>query len=118
MGKPVLQIFGIKNSSDTRKAERFFKERGLKYDFRDLKIKGLSKGELESLLKGREINDILDTEGKEYQKKGLRYMKTSLEDEILTDSLLLKMPIVRLGQKSAIGLRPDLWESFGELVKL
>ena len=45
-----IQIFGTKKSSDTRKAERFFKERGIKFQFVDLKEKGLSKGEFQSVL--------------------------------------------------------------------
>ena len=46
----IIQIFGTKKSSDTRKAERYFKERGIKIQFVDLKEKGLSKGEFQSVL--------------------------------------------------------------------
>ena len=46
----IIQIFGTKKSSDTRKAERYFKERGIKFQFVDLKEKGLSKGEFQSVL--------------------------------------------------------------------
>ena len=44
-----IQIFGTKKSADTRKAERYFKERGIKYQSVDLKEKGLSKGEFQSV---------------------------------------------------------------------
>ena len=46
----MIQVFGTKKSSDTRKAERYFKERGIKIQFVDLKEKGLSKGEFQSVL--------------------------------------------------------------------
>ena len=45
-----IQIFGTKKNADTRKAERFFKERGVKYQFVDLNEKGLSRGELRSVM--------------------------------------------------------------------
>ncbi len=45
-----IQIFGTKKSSDTRKAERFFKERGIKFQFVDLKEKAMSKGEFQSVM--------------------------------------------------------------------
>ena len=47
----MIQIFGTKKSSDSRKAERYFKERGIKTQFVDMKEKGLSKGEFQSVLR-------------------------------------------------------------------
>ena len=44
-----IQIFGTKKSFDTKKAQRYFKERRVKFQFIDLKEKGMSKGELESV---------------------------------------------------------------------
>ena len=44
-----IQIFGKKKCFDTKKAERFFKERGIKYQFIDMKEKGMSKGEFRSV---------------------------------------------------------------------
>ena len=48
----VLQIFGTGKSSDTRKAERFFKERGVSFQFVDLAEKGISAGELRAVIRG------------------------------------------------------------------
>ena len=45
----IIQIFGTKKCNDTKKAERFFKERGIKYQFIDMKEKGMSKGEFTSV---------------------------------------------------------------------
>ena len=44
-----IQMFGTKKCNDTKKAERFFKERGIKYQFVDMKEKGMSKGEFNSV---------------------------------------------------------------------
>ena len=44
-----IQIFGKSKSFDTKKAERYFKERGIKFQSVDLPTKGLSKGELNSV---------------------------------------------------------------------
>ena len=46
-----IQIFGKNKCFDTKKAQRYFKERGIKFQFVDLKVKGLSKGELDSVMK-------------------------------------------------------------------
>ena len=45
-----VQIFGTKKSNDSKKAERFFKERGIRYQFVDMKEKGLSRSEFQSVL--------------------------------------------------------------------
>ena len=45
-----IQIFGTKKSADTRKAERFFKERRIRYQFVNMKEKELSKGEFRSVM--------------------------------------------------------------------
>ncbi|MBO5178359.1 MAG: ArsC family transcriptional regulator, partial [Lachnospiraceae bacterium] len=44
-----IQIFGTKKCFDTKKADRYFKERGIKFQFIDLKEKGMSKGEFTSV---------------------------------------------------------------------
>ena len=42
-----IQIFGTNKSFDTKKAQRWFKERRIKFQMVDLKEKGLSRGEFD-----------------------------------------------------------------------
>ncbi|HSP87155.1 MAG TPA: arsenate reductase family protein [Ignavibacteriaceae bacterium] len=109
-----IQIFGIKNSSDTRKAERFFQERKITFHFRDLSEKGISKGELENITQAIPIEDLIDREGKQFQKRNLAYMVFNIEDELLSDPLLFKMPIVRNGKLVTIGYQPEVWKNWLE----
>jgi arsenate reductase-like glutaredoxin family protein len=104
-----IQIFGIKSSSDTRKAERFFKERQIPFHFRDLAEKGISKGELENIKRSITLDDLLDKEGKQYQKRNLSYMVFETEEELLNDPLLFKMPVVRNGKSATVGYQPEIW---------
>lgn len=104
-----IQIFGTKKCQDTRKAERFFKERAIKYQFIDLTEKGLSKGELNSVKARVGLDNMVDVNGKQYQKRNLKYLVHNIEEELLNDPLLLKTPIVRNGPKATIGYQPDVW---------
>ena len=107
-----IQIFGTKKCNDTKKAQRFFKERGIKIHFRDLTEKGLSPGELQNISRSVEIEDLLDTESKQYKKRGLQFMVFNTEEELLEDPLLLKTPIVRNGEEATIGYKPDVWKEW------
>ncbi|MDO7787677.1 arsenate reductase family protein [Desulforamulus aquiferis] len=107
-----IQIFGTKKCQDTRKAERYFKERRVKYQFIDLHIKGLSKGELKSVTSSIPLNDLIDTEGKEYRKRNLKYIVHDVEQILLEQPLLFKTPIVRNGKKATLGHAPDIWKSW------
>ena len=107
-----IQIFGTKSSNDTRKAERFFRERRIPFHFRDLTEKGISKGELENIKQAISIEELIDKEGKQYQKRNLSYMVFNIEEELLNDPLLLKMPIVRNGRLATVGYEPDTWKEW------
>ena len=107
-----IQILGTKKDNDTRKAERFFKERGIKYQFRDLSEKGISKGELKNIFRVIKSEDLIDKEGKQYKKRNMSFMKFNIEEELLNDPLLLKMPLVRNGNLCTIGYEPDIWREW------
>ena len=110
----IIQIFGVKKCNDTNKALRFFKERNIKIQFVDLNEKAISKGELASIVKSIRLEQLIDTEGKEYKNKNLKYMKFDLEEELLNNPLLFKTPITRFGQKAAIGNTPEIWKKWVE----
>jgi arsenate reductase (glutaredoxin) len=115
-----LQIFGTRKCSDTRKAERFFRDRGIAYQFIDLAEKGISPGELAAVVAAVRAGagatttsavDLVDTEGKRFRDRGLSYQVYDAEAEILADPLLLKTPIVRDGRRAIIGHDPAGWKS-------
>lgn len=107
-----IQIFGTKKCSETRKAERYFKERGVLFQFVNLMEKGLSKGELKSVKAAVGMEALVDKKGKRYQQRNLKYSLHPLEEEVLNDPLLLTTPIVRNGPKATVGYCPEVWKSW------
>jgi arsenate reductase (glutaredoxin) len=107
-----IQIFGTLKCQDTKKAQRYFRERRIPFQFVDLTQKGLSKGELNSIKSVVGIENLIDCEGKAYAKKNLKYLIHDIEEELLKDSLLLKTPVVRNGRDATIGYQPDLWKQW------
>ncbi len=110
-----IQIFGTKKCFDTKKAERYFKERNVKYQFIDLKEKGLSKGEYNSIKQAvGGIEALLDENSKDKDTLALiKYIAAEDRDEkILENQNLLKTPIVRNGKLATIGYTPDIWKGW------
>ena len=107
-----IQIIGTKKCRETQKAERFFKERKIAFHFRDLNEKGIAKCELDNISRSVPVEELIDKEGKQFQKRGLQYMVYNIEDELLNDSLLLKTPIVRNEGKATVGYQPDIWKEW------
>jgi arsenate reductase len=108
-----IQIFGTKKCQASRKAERYFKERKINYQFIDLSLKGLSKGELQSVQRFIPLNDLLDASSKEYQQRNLAYIIHNRESVMLEYPALFKTPIVRNGTVAAtIGYCPEVWKQW------
>ena len=110
-----IQIFGTKKSADTRKAERFFKERGVKFQSVDLKEKGLSRGELQSVVKAvGGLEQMIDPDCRD--KDLLTLLDYLLEEDkfekILENQQILKQPIVRNGKSATVGYQPDVWKGW------
>ncbi len=109
----AVQIFGTKKCPDTRKAERFFKERGVKFQAIDLAQKGMSPGELRAVA-GRVggLDAMIDRAGKRYIDKGLKHAHPTgarLEQLLIDDALLLLTPIVRSSAGATVGLASEVW---------
>ena len=110
-----IQIFGTKKSADTRKAERYFKERGIKYQSIDLKEKGLSKGEFQSVMQAvGGLEALIDPDAKDKDLLALiKYI--AAEDrlqKVLENQSVLRQPIVRNGKQASVGYRPEIWKSW------
>ena len=110
-----IQIFGTKKCSDTRKAERFFKERGIKFQMIDMKEKGMSKGEFFSVAQVTGgFENMIDWNGKD--QNTLALIKYSVEEAKLTKVLenpsVIKTPIVRNGKQATIGYQPEVWKTW------
>lgn len=108
-----IQIFGTKKCFDTKKADRYFKERGIKVQFIDLKEKGMSKGEFTSVKQAvGGLDNMLDENSKDKNTLALiQYLsEADKEEKILKNQQVLKTPIVRNGKKATIGYMPDIWK--------
>ncbi len=111
----MIQIFGTKKCADSRKAERWFKERGLKVQFIDLKQKGMSPGEFKSVAAKVGIEALIDRDGTRYRDRGLKFAAPTgprIEQLLCDDPLLLRTPVVRRGKDATVGFQPDTWESW------
>jgi arsenate reductase (glutaredoxin) len=107
-----IQIFGTPKCQDTRKAQRYFRERRIPFQFVDITHKGLSRGELNNIKAAVGIDNLMDREGRTYAEKNLKYLVHDIEEELLKDSLLLKTPIVRNGRDATVGYKPDTWKAW------
>lgn len=108
-----IQIFGKSKCFDTKKAERYFKERGIKYQYVDILSKGLSRGELDSVVRalGGSIDAVIDVNSKDYAE--IKYLLDDAKPEKLADNpKLYKTPIVRNGRQATTGYRPEVWKNW------
>jgi len=110
-----IQIFGKSKCFDTKKAERWFKERRIKYQSIDLKKYGMSPKEFDSVLRAvGGIDNLVDWENKSQEITNMRYMedKIAKEDKVFDDPRLMKTPIVRNGKQATVGYCPEIWEKW------
>jgi arsenate reductase-like glutaredoxin family protein len=107
-----IQIIGTKKCKETQKAERYFKERGIPFHFRDLAEKSLAKGELDNISRVIPLDDLINRESKRFKDRGMQFMVYDIEEELLSDSLLLKIPIVRNENRATVGYQPDVWKEW------
>jgi arsenate reductase (glutaredoxin) len=110
----TVQIFGVKNSQATRAAERFFKERRVPLQIIDLKLKPMAGGEIRRFIERFGLRGLIDTETKAYEDAGLKYLKVS-DSELLAkierEPKLLRLPLVRAGNRLSIGKDEAAWKA-------
>ena len=107
-----IQIFGKSKCFDTKKAERWFKERRIKFQAVDLGMYGMSAGELKSVVNAVGLNNLIDQ--KHPDAALLNYLAYDADkvDKLLDNPKLLKTPIVRNGRQATVGYCPEVWESW------
>ena len=109
----MVQIFGTRKCPETRKAERFFKERRVSFQMIDIAEKGPSPGELRKIAAAvGGVEALIDREGRRYLERGLKYAAPTgprIEQALLDDPLLMRTPVVRSGPRATVGFVPDLW---------
>ena len=108
-----IQIFGKPKCHDTKKAERFFKERNIKFQAIDLPSKGMSRRELESVLRGIgcELIDLLDERHPDAAL--VKYLLPDAQfEKFMEEPSLFRTPIVRNGQKATVGEASAVWKKW------
>lgn len=110
-----IQIFGTKKCNDTKKAERFFKERGIRYQFIDMKEKGMSRGEFTSVAQANGgLEHMINWEGKDQNTLALiKYIADEDKlEKVLENPQVIKTPVVRNGKQSTLGYQPEVWKGW------
>ncbi len=110
-----VQIFGVKNDADTRKALRFFKERRVDVHFVDFKVRGPSKGELRRFMQKLGSDAVVDREAKRFKALGLHaahYGADRWLDIAVEEPLILRLPLVRNQNHLTVGLAEDTWREW------
>lgn len=110
-----IQIFGKSKCFDTKKAERYFKERKIKYQLVDLPKYGMSKGELQSVIKSiGSIEQLIDEKSKHSDAQLVKYLSSNEAkiEKLMENPQIIKTPIVRNGRVATIGYQPDIWKTW------
>ena len=110
-----IQIFGKSKCFDTKKAERYFKERRIKYQMIDLMRFGMSGKEFDSVLRGvGGIDNLIDWDSKSQEVTNMKYMddERAKEDKVFDAPELMKTPIVRNGKQATVGYCPEIWATW------
>lgn len=108
-----VQIFGSLKSFDSKKAERWFRERRIRYQFVDLARKGLSPGEYRAVRRKIPFEDLVDTECRAYRDLCMAFLSpAAAEEKLLENPVLFRVPIVRSGGEVTVGYRPEVWETW------
>lgn len=110
-----IQIFGSRKSFDTKKVERYFKERKIPYQFIDMKEKGMSRGEFASIQKAvGGLDAMLDPACKDKDLLALlQYLSPAdREEKALANPQVFKTPVVRNGRQATVGYCPDVWKGW------
>ena len=107
-----IQIFGKTKCFDTKKAERYFKERRIKYQFVDIIKFGMSRGELNSVKNAVGLEAMIDKNDEDYPLVQYMASNEAKLDKLYEIPYLIKTPIVRNGKQATVGYCPDVWKTW------
>ena len=107
-----IQIFGKSKCFDTKKAERYFKERRIKYQYIDVLKYGMSRGELSSVKNSVGLEAMIDTSDEDYPLVQYLASAEAKLDKLFEDPYLIKTPIVRNGKQATVGYCPEVWKDW------
>lgn len=110
-----IQIFGTKKCFDTKKAQRYFKERGIKFQFIDMNEKGMSAGEFESVKRALGgLDGLIDFECRDKELATLiKYLSDAdREEKVFENQQLIRTPVVRNGKLATAGYCPEVWKEW------
>ena len=110
-----IQIFGKSKCFDTKKAERYFKERRIKYQMIDLPRYGMSGKEFDAVLRSvGGVDHLVDWDNKSQEITNMKYMDDPVtkEDKLFNDPSLMRTPIVRNGKQVTVGYCPEIWKNW------
>ena len=112
-GAPRIQLFGRKDSRDTQRALRFFKERRVEISFVDVKVKPPAAAELRRFARAAGAAALIDTTSRRYAELGLAYMRldeAETLERVLADPALLRLPLTRAGEEVSVGVDEAAWK--------
>lgn len=110
-----IQIFGASKCFDTQKAQRYFKERGIRFQYIDLPRYGMSPGEYKSVRAAAGgVHALINDKSRAYEALLIRYLahESDIEEKLLENPSLFKTPVVRNGKKATVGYRPEVWKQW------
>ena len=107
-----IQIFGKSKCFETKKAERYFKERGVKFQSIDLLRYGMSNGEFEGVRRVVGFAAMVDEKSKDYASIAYLAYEEDKMDRVFENPKLLKTPIVRNGKQATVGFQPEIWKTW------
>lgn len=107
-----IQIFGRKKCFDTQKAQRFFKERRIKFQYIDIDRYGMSKGELQSVCNAIGLDNLIDKEDQDYPLIQYLAGNDAKFEKLMEDPYLIKSPVVRNGKQATVGYCPEIWKNW------
>lgn len=116
-----IQIYGTQKCFNTKKAQRYFKERGIKFQFVDLLKFGMSNAEFKNIKTALKcpLDELINEKSKKYDSSFIKYLadESAKEEKLLENQELFKTPIVRNGKKATIGYKPEVWKIWEDETK-
>jgi len=112
---PNIQVFGMDDSSATRNAQRFFRERRIVVHYVDLRKKPIARGELQRFVDRLGAAALLDPDSRGYRDQGLAYLSTDtagIVSRLLADARLLRLPLVCYGEAATAGKAEEIWKAW------